>query len=101
MRQYIPIVIFRVYCADHTYCTLRCPLSTSGENIKKQAVDKLNLSMENMLLVELKSNGKLINYLLIYAIFYPLTEYKLVGPRGALFELEHGMRPPVLKSPRI
>lgn len=56
-------VIFRVYCADHTYCTLRFPLSTNGETVKRSAADKLGLNLENMLLVELKSNGKGLGWL--------------------------------------
>ncbi|XP_037803059.1 rap guanine nucleotide exchange factor 4-like [Penaeus monodon] len=53
-------VIFRVYCADHTYCTLRFPLQTTSDAIKRSAADKLGLRLEHLLLVELKSNGEVI-----------------------------------------
>ena len=50
-------VIFRVYCADHTYCTLRFPLKTSAEQVKHVAADKLGLKHDDLVLVELKSSG--------------------------------------------
>ena len=56
------LVIFRVYCADHTYCTLRFPMSANGETIKRSAAEKLNLPMENLVMVELKSVGKLDHF---------------------------------------
>lgn len=52
-------VIFRVYCADHTYCTLRLPFSASAETIKLCAADKLKLRQnDDLLLVEVKSTGE-------------------------------------------
>lgn len=54
------LVIFRVYCADHSYCTLRFPLHTTSEIIKICAADKLQLmrTPEDLILVEVKSNGE-------------------------------------------
>jgi hypothetical protein len=54
---YFPAFIFRVYCADHTYCTLRFPLSTTAEVIKVSAADKLGLKHDDLVLVEVKSSG--------------------------------------------
>lgn len=53
-------VIFRVYCADHTYCTLRFAMNTTAEVIKACAADKLQLNRanEDLVLVEVKSNGE-------------------------------------------
>ncbi|KAJ3642326.1 hypothetical protein Zmor_025122 [Zophobas morio] len=52
-------VIFRVYCADHTYCTLRLPVDTPAEAIKLVAAEKLKMrSNDELLLVEVKSNGE-------------------------------------------
>ncbi|XP_055606466.1 rap guanine nucleotide exchange factor 4 isoform X4 [Uranotaenia lowii] len=53
-------IIFRVYCADHTYCTLRFPMATNADIIKACAADKLQLcrNPEDLLLVEVKSNGE-------------------------------------------
>ncbi|XP_017069218.1 rap guanine nucleotide exchange factor 4 isoform X4 [Drosophila eugracilis] len=53
-------IIFRVYCADHTYCTLRFPMHTTAELIKACAADKLQLNRgpEDLVLVEVKSNGE-------------------------------------------
>ncbi|XP_067633068.1 rap guanine nucleotide exchange factor 4 isoform X1 [Eurosta solidaginis] len=53
-------IIFRVYCADHTYCTLRFPLHTTAELIKACAADKLQLNRapEDLVMVEVKSNGE-------------------------------------------
>jgi len=50
-------VIFRVYCADHTYCTLRQPVNATAETVKQSAADKLGLKHEDLVLVEVKSNG--------------------------------------------
>lgn len=53
-------VIFRVYCADHTFCTLRFPIFTTAEVIKICAADKLQLNRgpDDLALVEVKSNGE-------------------------------------------
>ena len=52
------VVIFRVYCADHTYCTLRLSIDSTAETIKLVAADKLKLREDELLLVEVKSNGE-------------------------------------------
>ncbi|XP_031640324.1 rap guanine nucleotide exchange factor 4 isoform X4 [Contarinia nasturtii] len=53
-------IIFRVYCADHTYCTLRFPINATTEMIKASAADKLQLNRanEDLVLAEVKSNGE-------------------------------------------
>lgn len=53
-------VIFRVYCADHTYCTLRFAVTSTAENIKTLAADKLQLNRapDDLCLVEVRSNGE-------------------------------------------
>ncbi|KAG5678868.1 hypothetical protein PVAND_008499 [Polypedilum vanderplanki] len=55
-------IIFRVYCADHTFCTLRFPIYTTAEVIKICAADKLQITAnrgpEDLVLVEVKSNGE-------------------------------------------
>ncbi|XP_045473317.1 rap guanine nucleotide exchange factor 4 isoform X2 [Harmonia axyridis] len=52
-------IIFRVYCADHTYCTLRLPVDTPAETIKLVSADKLKMrANDDLLLVEVKSNGE-------------------------------------------
>ncbi|CAG0923913.1 unnamed protein product [Notodromas monacha] len=53
-------VIFRVHCADHTYCTLRFPLEAPAALIKRSAADKLGLKQGDLLLVEVKSTGERI-----------------------------------------
>ncbi|XP_063237984.1 rap guanine nucleotide exchange factor 4 [Bacillus rossius redtenbacheri] len=50
-------IIFRVYCADHTYCTLRLPVSATAEAVKLSAADKLKLRHPDLVLVEVRSNG--------------------------------------------
>jgi hypothetical protein len=37
-------MISRVYCADHTYTTLKLPVDSTAQTIKMQAADKLNLT---------------------------------------------------------
>lgn len=52
-------VIFRVYCADHTYCTLKYPMNTTADVIKVSAADKLKMRPnEELVLVEVKSTGE-------------------------------------------
>lgn len=53
-------VIFRVYCADHTYCTLRFAINATTEMIKASAADKLQLNRpnEDLVLAEVKSHGE-------------------------------------------
>lgn len=51
--------IFRVYCADHSYCTLRVPMTTTVSQIINQAQEKLALG-EDLVLCEVKSNGERI-----------------------------------------
>ncbi|XP_014767653.1 rap guanine nucleotide exchange factor 4 isoform X1 [Octopus bimaculoides] len=51
--------IFRVYCADHSYCTLRVPMTTTVSHIIAQAQEKLSLG-EDLVLCEVKSNGERI-----------------------------------------
>ncbi|GLV32312.1 Exchange protein directly activated by cAMP [Carabus blaptoides fortunei] len=56
-------IIFRVYCADHTYCTLRLPFSTRAETIKLCAADKLKLRPnDELMLVEVKSTGERVTF---------------------------------------
>ncbi|CAG0905385.1 unnamed protein product, partial [Cyprideis torosa] len=51
-------IIFRVHCADHTYCTLRFPLAAPTSVIKRSAADKLGLKQDELLLVEVRSSGE-------------------------------------------
>ena len=55
-------IICRLYCADHTYTTLKTTMDTRAEIIRNQAAEKLNLDNSvDYTLVELKSdNGKQI-----------------------------------------
>ncbi|XP_044734642.1 rap guanine nucleotide exchange factor 4 isoform X2 [Chrysoperla carnea] len=56
-------IIFRVYCADHTYCTLRFPVNTTAETIKISAADKLKLRpTDDLILVEVKSTGERVPF---------------------------------------
>ena len=48
--------IFKVYCADHTYSTLRLPMDATVAEIIAAARDKLCLG-DDPRLCEVKSNG--------------------------------------------
>uniref|UniRef100_A0A061QHS2 Putative rap guanine nucleotide exchange factor n=1 Tax=Cupiennius salei TaxID=6928 RepID=A0A061QHS2_CUPSA len=50
-------VVFRVYCADHTYTTIKTPVGATAEAIKRSAAEKLGFKDE-LLLVEVKSTGE-------------------------------------------
>ncbi|XP_033735691.1 LOW QUALITY PROTEIN: rap guanine nucleotide exchange factor 4-like [Pecten maximus] len=49
--------VFKVYCADHTYTTLRLPMCSTVEDIILQAHDKLCLG-NDLVLCEVKSTGE-------------------------------------------
>lgn len=53
---FVLAVIFRVYCADHTYTTLKTAVSATAEFIKRNAAEKLSLK-DDLVLVEVKSSG--------------------------------------------
>lgn len=57
-------VISRVYCADHTYTTLKMNIDSSAEAIKTAAADKLgiNTDVDELILVEVKSSGERIPF---------------------------------------
>lgn len=49
--------LFRVYCADHTYCTLKLLLGTTAERIKQCAAEKMGFQdCAQVLLIEVKSD---------------------------------------------
>ena len=49
-------VLFKVYCIDHTYTTIRVPVSASVREVISAVADKLG-SAEDLLLVSLSSAG--------------------------------------------
>uniref|UniRef100_A0A4W6FWJ2 Rap guanine nucleotide exchange factor 4 n=1 Tax=Lates calcarifer TaxID=8187 RepID=A0A4W6FWJ2_LATCA len=49
-------VLFKVYCCDHTYTTIRVPVATSVREVIGAVADKLG-SAEDLLLVSLSSAG--------------------------------------------
>ncbi|KAG9508917.1 Rap guanine nucleotide exchange factor 4 [Fragariocoptes setiger] len=57
-------IIFRVYCADHTYTTLRTRVDSTAAHIKLHAASKLGLSDKHrdLVLVQVKSNGERLPY---------------------------------------
>lgn len=57
-------VVFRVYCADHSFATLCTRIDEKAAQIKRQAARRLNLvdNQEQLILVHVKSNGERIIY---------------------------------------
>ncbi len=56
------IVIFKVYCADHTYTTMKMRVDTPASRIIRLAADKLGLRSDqpdDLKLCEVKSTGGL------------------------------------------
>ncbi|KAM6985252.1 rap guanine nucleotide exchange factor 4 isoform 2-T2 [Aplochiton taeniatus] len=49
-------ILFKVYCSDHTYTTIRVPLAASVQEVISAVADKLG-SAEDLLLVNLSSAG--------------------------------------------
>ncbi|GFQ74722.1 rap guanine nucleotide exchange factor 4 [Trichonephila clavata] len=50
-------VVFRVYCADHTYTTIKTPVGATAEAIKRSAAEKLGFK-DDLLLIEVKSTAE-------------------------------------------
>lgn len=55
-------VVFRVYCADHSYATLKTRVDEKAGEIKQLGAHKLNLQDKELILVHVKSNGERIIY---------------------------------------
>lgn len=55
-------VVFRVYCADHSYATLKARVDEKAAEIKQMAARRLNLTDKELILVHVKSNGERIIY---------------------------------------
>lgn len=55
-------VVFRVYCTDHSYATLKTRVDEKAGEIKQLAAYKLNLQDKELILVHVKSNGERIIY---------------------------------------
>ena len=53
---FTPPVLFKVYCCDHTYTTIRVPVAASVREVIGAVADKLG-SAEDLLLVNLSSAG--------------------------------------------
>lgn len=60
-------VVFRVYCADHSFTTLKTRIDEKASEIKLLAANRLNLlnngnNFKELILVHVKSNGERIIY---------------------------------------
>lgn len=53
-------LVFRVYCADHSFTTLKTRIDEKAAEIKLMAAKKLNLQDKELILVHVKSNGERI-----------------------------------------
>uniref|UniRef100_A0A8D3CWY2 Rap guanine nucleotide exchange factor 4 n=1 Tax=Scophthalmus maximus TaxID=52904 RepID=A0A8D3CWY2_SCOMX len=72
-------ILFKVYCCDHTYTTIRVPVATSVTEVTGAVADKLG-SAEDLLLVNLSSAGEKL-------IFKPndVSVFSTLSPNGRLF----------------
>lgn len=66
-KQRIPIrihddAIFRVFCADHTYTTLRTSVTTSVKQIINSVSEKMCLGGHDLVLCEVKSCGERVTF---------------------------------------
>lgn len=55
-------VVFRVYCADHSFATIKARVDEKASEIKLMAARKLGLEDKELILVHVKSNGERIIY---------------------------------------
>ncbi|XP_035031549.2 rap guanine nucleotide exchange factor 4 isoform X3 [Hippoglossus stenolepis] len=72
-------ILFKVYCCDHTYITIRVPVATSVREVIGAVADKLG-SAEDLVLVNLSSAGE-------KAIFKPndVSVFSTLSVNGRLF----------------
>ncbi|KAG7227584.1 hypothetical protein INR49_005399, partial [Caranx melampygus] len=72
-------ILFKVYCCDHTYTTIRAPVATSVREVIGAVADKLG-SAEDLLLVSLSSAGEKV-------IFKPndVSVFSTLSMNGRLF----------------
>lgn len=56
MVAVFPIVLFKVYCLDHTYTTIRVPVAASVKEVLSAVADKLG-SGEGLIIVKMSSGG--------------------------------------------
>ncbi|XP_040912381.1 rap guanine nucleotide exchange factor 4 isoform X2 [Toxotes jaculatrix] len=72
-------ILFKVYCCDHTYTTIRVPVATSVREVIGAVADKLG-SAEDLLLVSLSSAGEKV-------IFKPndISVFSTLSINGRLF----------------
>uniref|UniRef100_A0AAY4ET08 Rap guanine nucleotide exchange factor 4 n=1 Tax=Denticeps clupeoides TaxID=299321 RepID=A0AAY4ET08_9TELE len=72
-------ILFKVYCFDHTYTTIRVPVAASVTEVISAVVDKLG-STEDLLLVNLSSAGE-------KAVLKPtdISIFSTLGINGRLF----------------
>uniref|UniRef100_A0A4W3INM4 Rap guanine nucleotide exchange factor 4 n=1 Tax=Callorhinchus milii TaxID=7868 RepID=A0A4W3INM4_CALMI len=54
---FVLVVLFKVYCADHTYITIRVPVAASVKEVISAVADKLG-SGEDLILVKISSAGE-------------------------------------------
>jgi Rap guanine nucleotide exchange factor 4 len=74
---FFQIVIFKVYCADHTYTTMKMRVDTPATKIIRIAADKLGLRCDqpdDLKLCEVKSTGGLDIYSTEKQIFFSVLE---------------------------
>ncbi|MEQ2199946.1 hypothetical protein XENOCAPTIV_017756, partial [Xenoophorus captivus] len=82
--RFLHPVLFKVYCCDHTYTTIRVPVASSVREVLEAVADKLG-SAEDMILVGLSSAGGF--NLIFCASQMPLAEQE--GPSvGSLANFE-------------
>jgi len=55
-------IVFRVYCTDHSFTTLRTRVDEQAGQIKQLAAKELKLADKELILVHVKSNGERIIY---------------------------------------
>lgn len=73
--------IFKVYCADHTYSTLRLPMDSSVGEIVMSAKDKLCLG-DDPVLCEVKSNGGMhVVWVVLKQVNLSVTSHNLESPQ--------------------
>lgn len=56
---FLSLVLFKVYCIDQTYTTIRVPVSSSVKEVISAVADKLG-SGEGLIIVKMSSGGGIV-----------------------------------------
>lgn len=68
--RFVVADIFKIYRTDHTYGTVQLPMDATVDAVVKQAVVKMSLPDEDLVLCEVRSDGSKVALILKSLLYY-------------------------------